>query len=203
MSIYNLAPFWKALGIMNLIWSVCFCAHASENDLSSDSLWPQLSKWAFQRGSESCAVYWCLNLNVPVFHIIQIHIFSNQVSILPCHIFTSSLPNLVCTSLSFRPSGLLVDISHDYKYLFFMCGSVITAGGLFLFVTNIYYYHTLDNKRKQKDNEQMSKSSENQERLSFMEGEIKLTTESEIEPRKPETKEETEHLAANNTGTLE
>ncbi|XP_008318568.2 monocarboxylate transporter 2-like [Cynoglossus semilaevis] len=100
-------------------------------------------------------------------------------------------------------AGLLVDISHDYKYLFFMCGSVITAGGLFLFVTNIYYYHTLDNKRKQKDNEQMSKSSENQERLSFMEGEIKLTTESEIEPRKPETKEETEHLAANNTGTLE
>uniref|UniRef100_A0A3Q0RI11 Major facilitator superfamily (MFS) profile domain-containing protein n=1 Tax=Amphilophus citrinellus TaxID=61819 RepID=A0A3Q0RI11_AMPCI len=50
-------------------------------------------------------------------------------------------------------AGLLVDLFHDYKYLFLMCGSVITAGGLFLFVMNIYYYHMLEKEKRAEDGE--------------------------------------------------
>ncbi|XP_034442126.1 LOW QUALITY PROTEIN: monocarboxylate transporter 2-like [Hippoglossus hippoglossus] len=69
-------------------------------------------------------------------------------------------------------AGLLLDISSDYKYLFFMCGSVITAGGLFLFVTNIYNYHMLDKEKTEKDREQKEKPSENQEQVSLSEVQI-------------------------------
>ncbi|CAL1609813.1 unnamed protein product [Knipowitschia caucasica] len=40
-------------------------------------------------------------------------------------------------------AGLLVDVYGDYKYLFLMCGGVIVAGGVFLFIMNTYRYHTL------------------------------------------------------------
>lgn len=55
-------------------------------------------------------------------------------------------------------AAFLVDIYGSYKYLFFMSGSVILTGGLFLLVMNIYNYHQLskeeetrDPKRDQKD----------------------------------------------------
>lgn len=38
--------------------------------------------------------------------------------------------------------------------MFIMCGAVITTGGLFLFVMNVYNYHLIDKKRrKAKDQE--------------------------------------------------
>ncbi|KAF0035233.1 hypothetical protein F2P81_012991 [Scophthalmus maximus] len=60
-------------------------------------------------------------------------------------------------------AGLLVDLCGDYKYLFFMCGSVIVAGGLFLFVANIYHYHMLEKEKTEKDRAQNQKSTENQD----------------------------------------
>ncbi|XP_053303455.1 monocarboxylate transporter 2 [Pleuronectes platessa] len=69
-------------------------------------------------------------------------------------------------------AGLLRDICGDYKYLFFMCGSVIVAGGLFLFVTNIYNYHMLDKEKTEKDREQKENPSENQEQVSLSEAQI-------------------------------
>ncbi|GAA6222313.1 monocarboxylate transporter 2-like [Lates japonicus] len=60
-------------------------------------------------------------------------------------------------------AGLLVDIYGDYKYLFFMCGSVIVAGGLFLFVMNICNYHMLEKEKTAKDREQHQENQENQE----------------------------------------
>ncbi|XP_041671441.1 monocarboxylate transporter 2-like [Cheilinus undulatus] len=49
-------------------------------------------------------------------------------------------------------AGLLVDIYGDYKYLFYMCGSVISTGGLFLFIMNIYNYHMLDKEKQKQEN---------------------------------------------------
>lgn len=43
----------------------------------------------------------------------------------------------------FPPPGFLVDVFHDYKYLFFMCGSIILTSGLFLLIMNFYNYHQL------------------------------------------------------------
>lgn len=60
-----------------------------------------------------------------------------------------------------------MDLFDDYKYLFLMCGSVITAGGLFLFVMNIYYYHTLEKEQRAEDGERNQNNSENQERVSI------------------------------------
>ncbi|XP_077582716.1 monocarboxylate transporter 2-like [Stigmatopora nigra] len=44
-------------------------------------------------------------------------------------------------------AGLLVDVFGDYKYLFFLCGTVIVTGGIFLFIMNIYNYHMLEKER--------------------------------------------------------
>lgn len=56
-------------------------------------------------------------------------------------------------------AGLLVDISGNYNYMFFMCGGVITTGGVFLFVMNIYYYHMLEKERSRADTEQTKPAS--------------------------------------------
>ncbi|XP_060898317.1 monocarboxylate transporter 2-like [Labrus mixtus] len=72
-------------------------------------------------------------------------------------------------------AGLLVDIYGDYRYLFFMCGSVILTGGIFLFVMNIYNYHMLE------------KEKQNQVRAS--EVEMKQTPEAAMGHTEPEAQE--------------
>ncbi|XP_069568928.1 monocarboxylate transporter 2-like isoform X2 [Brachyistius frenatus] len=69
-------------------------------------------------------------------------------------------------------AGLLVDIFGDYKYLFFMCGSVIVTGGLFLFVMNIYNDHMLDKERAAKDRKRNQKHLENQDQVSISEAKM-------------------------------
>lgn len=51
-------------------------------------------------------------------------------------------------------AGLLVDIFGNYRYMFFMCGGVITTGGTFLFIMNIYHYHMLKKGLSSADTEQ-------------------------------------------------
>ncbi|XP_045885339.1 monocarboxylate transporter 2-like isoform X1 [Micropterus dolomieu] len=83
-------------------------------------------------------------------------------------------------------AGLLVDIFGDYKYLFFMCGSVIVTGGVFLFVMNIFNYHMQE---KAKDTEQNQKSIENQDQVSVSETGMNQTPEAAMERTEPEAKE--------------
>ncbi|XP_070703100.1 monocarboxylate transporter 2-like [Pempheris klunzingeri] len=70
-------------------------------------------------------------------------------------------------------AGFLVDVFGDYKYLFYMCGTVIVAGGVFLFVMNIYNYHMLDKEKAAKDGGVSQKSTENQEQASLSAMEMK------------------------------
>ncbi|KAL3059090.1 hypothetical protein OYC64_011092 [Pagothenia borchgrevinki] len=86
-------------------------------------------------------------------------------------------------------AGLLVDIFGDYKYLFFMCGTVILTGGLFLFIMNIYNYHMLEKEKPGKDGEQNQLNVESQEHVSALEVEMKHTPEAEMERSEPEAKE--------------
>ncbi|XP_071351133.1 monocarboxylate transporter 2-like [Trachinotus anak] len=88
-------------------------------------------------------------------------------------------------------AGLLVDIFDDYKYLFFMCGSVITAGGLFLFVMNIYNYHMLEKEKEKeaKDTLQNQKTVETQGQAGVLEAEMKHTPEAALERTEPEAKD--------------
>ncbi|XP_056242892.1 monocarboxylate transporter 2-like [Seriola aureovittata] len=86
-------------------------------------------------------------------------------------------------------AGLLVDIFADYKYLFFMCGSVIVAGGLFLFVMNIYNYHMLEKEKTAKERQQNQKNIENQGQVSVSEAEMKHTSEAAVEQTEPEVKD--------------
>ncbi|XP_029007233.1 monocarboxylate transporter 2-like [Betta splendens] len=74
-------------------------------------------------------------------------------------------------------AGLLVDVFGDYKYLFFMCGSVIVTGGVFLFVMNIYNYHMQDKENPAKDPGHNLNNVESQERVSVSEAEMKQTSE--------------------------
>ncbi|XP_073324705.1 monocarboxylate transporter 2-like isoform X2 [Pagrus major] len=79
-------------------------------------------------------------------------------------------------------AGFLVDISHDYKYLFLMCGSVITTGGVFLFIMNIYNYHMLKKEKTAKDREQNGGAMADQV-------EMKRTPEAEMERTEPEAED--------------
>ncbi|KAJ8409268.1 hypothetical protein AAFF_G00234660 [Aldrovandia affinis] len=47
--------------------------------------------------------------------------------------------------------GALVDIFKDYKYMYYMCGAVMLAAGLFLFVMNFYNYRLLEQEQKQRE----------------------------------------------------
>lgn len=78
-------------------------------------------------------------------------------------------------------AGLLVDIFGDYKYLFLMCGSVITTGGLFLFVMNIYNYHMLEKEKRAKDRERNQTNIENQEQMSISAAEMEQPEAEETE----------------------
>ncbi|XP_051270422.1 monocarboxylate transporter 2-like [Dicentrarchus labrax] len=81
-------------------------------------------------------------------------------------------------------AGMLVDIFGHYKYLFFMCGSVIVTGGLFLLVMNIFNYHMLKKEEMAKDREQNQKNIENKDQV-----EMKQTSEAAMEQSEPEGKE--------------
>lgn len=61
----------------------------------------------------------------------------------------------VCLTVPRRVStALLVDIFDDYRYLYFMCGSVILAAGVFLFVMNMYNYKMLEKEKAARPPEQ-------------------------------------------------
>lgn len=53
-----------------------------------------------------------------------------------------------------------MDVFGDYKYLFFMCGGVIIAGGVFLFVMNMYNYHMLEKENRLKNREEANDAEE-------------------------------------------
>ncbi|KAM9758065.1 monocarboxylate transporter 2-like isoform 1-T3 [Menidia menidia] len=84
-------------------------------------------------------------------------------------------------------AGLLVDVFGDYKYLFFMCGGVIVAGGLFLFVMNVYNYHMLEKEKAANIREQKQESPgspESPEQASSPEAQMEMSG-----PEKTETNE--------------
>ncbi|XP_066526613.1 monocarboxylate transporter 2-like [Hoplias malabaricus] len=58
-------------------------------------------------------------------------------------------------------AGALVDMFGDYSYLFYMCGAVMLAAGLFLFTMNYFNYRRLDRAKAKRRQE---KSTELQER---------------------------------------
>lgn len=60
-----------------------------------------------------------------------------------------------------------MDFFDDYRYLFFMCGSVIVTGGLFLFVMNIYNYYMLDKEKAAKVRELNQITMENQDQVNI------------------------------------
>ncbi|XP_071760539.1 monocarboxylate transporter 2-like [Centroberyx gerrardi] len=60
-------------------------------------------------------------------------------------------------------AGALVDVFGHYRYLFIMCGTVIVAGGVFLFVMNIYNNHMLEKERAAKDTDQNCTTKDNQD----------------------------------------
>lgn len=47
------------------------------------------------------------------------------------------------TQCALPHSGLLVDVYHNYEYLFIMCGSVILTGGLLSLLMNICHFRAL------------------------------------------------------------
>uniref|UniRef100_A0A7N6BCF2 Major facilitator superfamily (MFS) profile domain-containing protein n=1 Tax=Anabas testudineus TaxID=64144 RepID=A0A7N6BCF2_ANATE len=86
-------------------------------------------------------------------------------------------------------AGLLVDVFGDYKYLFFMCGSVIVTGGLFLFIMNIYNYHMLAKENRAKSREPSQNNLETEDRVSVGEAEMKQTPGAAMELTDLEAKE--------------
>uniref|UniRef100_H2SUL4 Major facilitator superfamily (MFS) profile domain-containing protein n=2 Tax=Takifugu rubripes TaxID=31033 RepID=H2SUL4_TAKRU len=76
-------------------------------------------------------------------------------------------------------AGFLVDVLQDYKYLFFMCGTVILTGGVFLLVMNIYNYHQVCPEEATIDLEQNRKNSENPDQVT------KRDSENVTEPAEP------------------
>ncbi|KAL7408277.1 hypothetical protein ABVT39_020877 [Epinephelus coioides] len=85
-------------------------------------------------------------------------------------------------------AGLLVDIFRDYKYLFFMCGAVITTGGLFLFFMNIFNSHLMEKEKVAKDGEPNQKTKENQDQNQVSVSEMKQIPEAAIGRTEPEAK---------------
>ncbi|KAG9353294.1 hypothetical protein JZ751_017870 [Albula glossodonta] len=45
--------------------------------------------------------------------------------------------------------GALVDIFKDYRYMYYTCGAVMLAAGVFLFIMNFYNYRLLEQERRQ------------------------------------------------------
>ncbi|ROL40972.1 Monocarboxylate transporter 2 [Anabarilius grahami] len=78
-------------------------------------------------------------------------------------------------------SGLLVDIFMDYKYMYFACGVMMLAGGIFLFIMNYYNYRWLEKEKKQRKVEELqigpAKELAALEEAKDDEEEVKLSTE--------------------------
>lgn len=72
-----------------------------------------------------------------------------------------------------------MDVFQDYKYLFFMSGSVILTGGVFLLIMNVYNYHQLCPEEATIDLEQNRKNSENPDQVT------KRDSENATEPAEP------------------
>ncbi|XP_061113344.1 monocarboxylate transporter 1-like isoform X3 [Conger conger] len=47
-------------------------------------------------------------------------------------------------------AGALVDIFMDYKYMYYACGAIMLAAGIFLFIMNFYNYRRLEQEEKEK-----------------------------------------------------
>lgn len=62
-----------------------------------------------------------------------------------------------------------------------MCGSVITTGGFFLFVMNIYNYHMLEKEKRATDRERNQTNIENQEQMSISAAEMEQPEAEETE----------------------
>ncbi|KAK2885797.1 hypothetical protein Q8A67_016634 [Cirrhinus molitorella] len=81
-------------------------------------------------------------------------------------------------------SGLLVDIFMDYKYMYYACGMMMLAGGIFLFIMNYYNYRWLEKEEKQRNVEELEIGSAKElaasEEDKDNEEEIKLTKEEEV-----------------------
>lgn len=81
-------------------------------------------------------------------------------------------------------SGLLVDIFMDYKYMYFACGIMMLAGGIFLFIMNYFNYRWLEKEQNQKKVEGLEIGSAKKlaanEEDKDNEEEIKLSTEEEV-----------------------
>lgn len=81
-------------------------------------------------------------------------------------------------------SGLLVDIFMDYKYMYFACGIMMLAGGIFLFIMNYYNYRWLEKEQNQRKVERLEIGSAKElaanEEDKDNEEEIKLSTEEEV-----------------------
>lgn len=84
----------------------------------------------------------------------------------------------------FLSSGLLVDIFMDYKYMYFACGIMMLAGGIFLFIMNYYNYRWLEKEQNQRKMEGLEIGSAKElaanEEDKDNEEEIKLSTEEEV-----------------------
>ncbi|KAM3877909.1 monocarboxylate transporter 2-like [Diretmus argenteus] len=87
-------------------------------------------------------------------------------------------------------AGALVDVFGEYKYIFFMCGSVNVTGGLFLFVMNMYNYHMLDKEKAVKDRNLKAKYNQDQEKVSVIQlDERQKPHEAAVEWTEPEATE--------------
>lgn len=65
----------------------------------------------------------------------------------------------------------------DYKYMYFACGMMMLAGGVFLFIMNYYNYRWLEKEEKQRNAGELQIFSAKE--LAATEEEIKLRTEEE------------------------
>lgn len=76
-----------------------------------------------------------------------------------------------------------------------MCGGVITTGGLFLFIMNVYNYKRLDKAKRGKGTEQNQNTVENQEQASSSEAQMELmnpeVNDMNTAQLEPEDKDET------------
>lgn len=85
-------------------------------------------------------------------------------------------------------AGLLVDIFKTYKYMFVMCGGVITTGGVFLFIMNVYHYHALERERSRADTEPTKPAaSEDQGPAGHEQSEVEMQTSPSAEKDASET----------------
>lgn len=57
---------------------------------------------------------------------------------------SACLPVSVCVTI-----GALVDIFHDYKYMYYACGVMMLVPGIFLFIMNYFNYKWLAQEAKQ------------------------------------------------------